>query len=338
MTITEMHPNLRIEIDKTNSLDSIGFEAEELDYWLNSATRSFVKTRYKGSGSGEAFEQNQKRIDDLRTLVDEEDLSVTRGTENYDKPNSYKASLSSLSDKYWFASSEEVDIVYQSGTTTVISGSLTVGSIYLVSGTGIVTHGTQTPLVTGDYFKATNKYWTSDDYTNEVFLCTSVRQGVCETTSDTYRQEIDNPYSEHVFENNKAKPLRLFKNTDVELITDGDYGVFAYYIRYIKKPQTLNSVTTTGVTSGNIKAYYRYQAISNDVVYNNITYSAGDYFLGVPNITTFTGTGAVNLVITSSDLSEHTHDEIVKLAANMILENIKSPRYQTHTREVNRTE
>ncbi len=284
MTITEMHTNLKLELDKTDSLDSVGFEDEELDYWLNSAIRSFVKTRYKGSGSGEAFEQNQKRIDDLRTLVVEEQLDITRGTTDDDKPNSYTASLSSLTATYWFTSSEEVDILYQSGTTTVITGSLTVGSYYLVSGTGTVTQNT-VEYVDGDYFKAAeNANWTTDG-TNEIFLCTKVRQGISETTSDTYRQEIDNPYSEHVLEDNKAKPLRLFKNTDVELITDGDYGVFYYYIRFIQEP-----------------------------------------------------TEVVLSTVTNSDLPEHTHDEIVKLAANMILENTGNPRYQTHSREVNRTE
>jgi len=34
------------------------------------------------------------------------------------------------------------------------------------------------------------------------------------------------------------------------------------------------------------------------------------------------------------DLPEHTHDEIVKMAANMMLENIEQPRYKTHMGEV----
>jgi hypothetical protein len=34
------------------------------------------------------------------------------------------------------------------------------------------------------------------------------------------------------------------------------------------------------------------------------------------------------------DLPEHTHDEIVKMAANMMLENIEQPRYNTHMSEV----
>lgn len=39
-------------------------------YWLNQAIMKFVKTRYSGTNAKTtSFEQNQKRIDDLRTLV-----------------------------------------------------------------------------------------------------------------------------------------------------------------------------------------------------------------------------------------------------------------------------
>jgi hypothetical protein len=237
-----------------------------------------VKTKYSGSGSGEAVEQNQKRIDDLRTLVYEDDITVTRATSSDDKPNSYKASLSSTTEDYWFTLSEEVDIVYQSSTTAVTI--LTVGNYYIVSG-DTITHNAVT-YNPGDYFKAANTTFTGD---GTVYPCSVSRKGIVEATSDTYRQDIDNPYSEHVFENNDAKPLRLYRDTDVELITDGNYGVYTYYIRYIKKPVEVDYDTPT-----------------------------------------------------NSDLPEHTHDEIVKLAANMILENTENPRYRTHTIEVNRTE
>jgi hypothetical protein len=40
----------------------------------------------------------------------------------------------------------------------------------------------------------------------------------------------------------------------------------------------------------------------------------------------------------SSDLPEHTHDELVKLAVQMALENIEQPRYGTYSREVSTME
>jgi len=41
---------------------------------------------------------------------------------------------------------------------------------------------------------------------------------------------------------------------------------------------------------------------------------------------------------TDCDLPEHTHDEIVKLAVSMMLENIEQPRYQTYQNELNTIE
>ena len=38
------------------------------------------------------------------------------------------------------------------------------------------------------------------------------------------------------------------------------------------------------------------------------------------------------------NLPEHTHDEIVKNAVNMALENIEQPRYGSHQYELNRVE
>ena len=41
---------------------------------------------------------------------------------------------------------------------------------------------------------------------------------------------------------------------------------------------------------------------------------------------------------TDCDLPEHTHDEVTKLAANMVLENIEQPRYKSHVVELNKVE
>ena len=43
--------------------------SEEIFYFLNSAKDKFITNRYTGYTSGSGFEQNQKRLDDLRTLV-----------------------------------------------------------------------------------------------------------------------------------------------------------------------------------------------------------------------------------------------------------------------------
>jgi len=227
-----MHSYFKLEMDKsiTAGLDLPSFEREEIDYWLNEAIRKFVKTRYSGLNSkNEGFEQTEKRINDLRTLIKEEFLTVSSGTTDVDKPNSYKANLSALTYTYWLAISDEVTIQY-----TKLGG------------------GTETK-----------------------------RQGTTQCTADTYRSHIDDPYSEHRLHYESAKPLRLIKENYVELITDGNYSITKYFLRYITKP--------------------------TEVVYSTVT---------------------------DCDLPDHTHNEIVKIAASMALENVEQPRYQTHLREV----
>ena len=229
----EMHEGFDMEVDKSSSLYNPHFEDSDKDFWLNSAIQTFVKTRYSGLNiKGESFEQTQKRIDDLRTLVVEAIITGGNLTSGTDKPNSYLADLSSLSEPYWFTLGEEIS-------------------------TNFVPLGESSP----------------QDY----------RFGVKECTVDTYREKIDDPYSEHILHYDTAKPLRLFQGDTVELITDGNYGVTEYHIRYLKAPVEIDD-------------------------FNNC------------------------------DLPDHTHSEIVKIAANMALENIEQQRYQTHSMEVSKME
>jgi len=321
MTVKTLHRAVRYEIDKTDSLDSVGFLPEEYDYWLNSAIINEVKSKFSGSGvSREAFEQNQKRIDDLRTLVVQTSISTTNESTKSDKPNVYKASLPSSS--YWFTVGEEVDIVFKSSTEPV--DSLVIGEWYKVEN-GDITHD-GTTYNSGDYFKATTENFSTSD-SGEVYECTIKREGITETTSDRYKFDYENPYNEYNLYEEDAKPLRLFREGEVHLITDGNYGVPNYYLTYLKRPQKISIDT---VTSGNIEADVLYDVSVSSIDYNGDTYNPGDTFRGVDGVTSFSGTGEVRKTV---DLPEHTHDEIVKEASNMMLENTGNPRYQTHSRE-----
>ena len=216
-----MHIEVKLRLDKSAALELPAYEPEEIDLWLNNAIETYVKTRYSGTNpKNQSFEETQKRIDDLRTLVESVTVSSVSGTAS-DYPNGYRWDLPASG--YWFTLSEEANIV--------------VGS-------------------------------------------TETRVGVTECTIDEYRQKVDDPYSEHKLHYNTAKPLRIFNNNSVELISDGNYTVDDYHLTYLKAPEV-------GDISG-----------------------------------------------TDCDLPEHTHNEVVKVAVNMMLENIEQPRYRTHSVEV----
>lgn len=237
MTIQEMHQFFKLELDKTSALELPAFEPEEIDYWLNMAIRRFVKSRFTGSSNGFGFEQNIKRIEDLKTLITEaiytaDNIATT--TDDHDiRVNSYVVDLLDVEYNKWFLLQDEAEISYTS-----------------------LTGVSETKL-----------------------------QGVTQCTLDTYRSHLDDPYSEHRLHYEEAKPLRLLINNTVELVTDGNYTISGYRLRYLRVPAEVSLTSTI-----------------------------------------------------DCDLPEHTHDELVKLAANMALENIESARYQTHQYELNKVE
>jgi len=171
------------------------------------------------------------------------------------------------------------------------------------------------------------------------------RVSITEVTADNFEAKYRDPYSEHVLHYEEAKPLRILGDDIVELTTDGNYGIMYYHLRYIKRPETVNIETETNVSSGDIVEGLKYIVATGTthVTYNGVEYevtpSDTDYFYGVYGVDTFAQSVAttdetVNLVQQDCELSEHTHDEIVKLAASMALENIEQPRYQSHMNEV----
>jgi hypothetical protein len=240
MNVAAMHIAVKMGLDKSEALSLPAFQEEEIDFWLNDAVDRFVKTRYSGNNPfGTSFEQSQKRVDDLRTLVTEARKVPALATDVFDKPHSYIVTTATFPIDYLLFLNDEVDITFN----------------HSILGTP-----------------------------------TTIRTGVTECTSDSYFTKVSDPYGEHVLHLDTARPLRLFSSKGVELITDGNNNVYYYtipyyYMRYIRKPAVISK------------------------------------------------TGAVNC-----DLPEYTHREIVEMTINKLLENIESPRYQTHTVELNKIE
>ena len=77
MTIEEMHIAVNLGVQKIASFQADSLLPEEIDYELNTAVRRFISQRYNKHGNKyqRGFEQSQKRLDDLRHLV--EDYTTT---------------------------------------------------------------------------------------------------------------------------------------------------------------------------------------------------------------------------------------------------------------------
>ena len=334
MTIPELFAAVKLKLDKTVGLVLPHFEDEEIEFWLNEAIEKFAKTRYSGMNpKQQGFEQSQKRIDDLRTLVREVRLSLEAPTTNVNKPNSRTGSITLLPN-YWFSLGEEVLIAYISlnnSLTSVATGSLITGLIYYVV-SGAPTHD-GVLYAADDFFLAANANFTG---TATVVLADTKRVGVTEITSNNYYESLKDPYSEHILHYEEARPLRLFYNDEIEFVHDGTYDIFYAYIRYLQQPQRIaiaNDIATLSIEAG--VTYEVYGGTS--VTYNGVTYTVGETFVGISGVPAYTEIGGPDVVVTIN-LPQHTHSEVVNIAVDMLLENIEQPRHATFANQVNMME
>ena len=79
MNINEMHIAVNQGVDKIHSLQADVLLSEEIDLELNKNIMRFINQRFNPMANKyrQGFEQSQKRIDDLRTLLTETNLTVT---------------------------------------------------------------------------------------------------------------------------------------------------------------------------------------------------------------------------------------------------------------------
>jgi len=73
VTIEEMHIAVSLGVQKIGSFQVDNLLPEEIDHELNLAQRRFIKQRYSSTSNAkqQGFEQSQKRLDDLRNLVED---------------------------------------------------------------------------------------------------------------------------------------------------------------------------------------------------------------------------------------------------------------------------
>jgi hypothetical protein len=111
MNIADMHIAFQIGVDKVASLNYPGFESEEVDFILNQAQDEFVKTRYGGNNLyRKGFEENQKRTDDIRSIVKRASIAP-QPVDPFNKPFGLYYLIPNspnINDVYWFSVHEEV--------------------------------------------------------------------------------------------------------------------------------------------------------------------------------------------------------------------------------------
>ncbi len=111
MTRAQMHNEFKLLLDKVDSSSAPIFLPNEIDRLLSISQDKFISKRAFGNNPRRTgFEEDQKRRDDLRTLIESDIISSQQPRAN-NKPN---ARFYNLPSNYRHAINEEIELVLES--------------------------------------------------------------------------------------------------------------------------------------------------------------------------------------------------------------------------------
>jgi len=141
-----MHIAFKQGLDKFDSKDYPNLEPEEIDLVLNQAQEAFIKQRYGYNNfKKEAFEQTQKRVEDLYTLVKSDRLTVTPNSANNIDSNSV---FVTLPNDHWITIQELTNITYSDS-----NGNTATEDVY----TKPIQHNDYSKLINNPFAKPTKE-------------------------------------------------------------------------------------------------------------------------------------------------------------------------------------
>lgn len=109
MIVNRMIQLFKVSVDKTDSLNSPDFLAEEIDSYLSDAQEEFIEQRAYGINSKNEFlEETQKRVKDLQSLTRNANINTFLNNTN-NKPN---GTFVQLPIDYRHSIQEEIQVTY----------------------------------------------------------------------------------------------------------------------------------------------------------------------------------------------------------------------------------
>lgn len=257
MTISEMHNEFKLGVDKIDSQAYANILPEEIDVFLNTAIEQFIAQRMTGSNpKKESVEETQKRTDDLRNIT--KNYSTTSFTANSD--NKTNGKFVAMPSDYRHALQEEAEIIYQDCNSAVVtSGNIvlstaSVPKYYLVTSGSITYEGTTYTALT--FFQSsTSETTTSTTFTGTgtVYSATSKVIPVKPNSHDRYNRIKNDPFNKP----DDTEVLRLAyeevsSSEASELITDGSFVIRTYYMRYLRNPASVRYGIVYSTPTSNI--------------------------------------------------------------------------------------
>ena len=376
MNVQEMHLAIQQGVDKINSLQADLLLPQEIDIELNKSQIRFINTKYgRNNKYRKGFEESQKRIDDLRSLVREYEASATFKGELGDRffidtfvlPPDYLYLVNTLA------------IVHRNQTCTPIDYFLNVPDPYVFF------------TISLDNFVCNNNSSIADKIImfEDPSDLTAGQAIVWENTNNyQFPQDInsvkgdmlENPglgfqiYWEQFGDLNYQGQFIIIPdpNTYSWLQWDASVGTVTTLVHVdssntqiqsqtplysdvvnLREKRVLNSVPVEIVTGSTFIQQDDIFALLHDpfnttkrtdplytIRGNNIDMYTSDIFIiDAVKITYLRKPAKISLSLgISCELPEHCHQEIVDMTVSSILEGISDPRYQTHQIEVNKNE
>jgi len=373
MNVNEMHLAIQQGVDKINSLQADMLLPQEIDIELNKSQMRFINTKYgKNNKYRKGFEESQKRIDDLRSLVREyeapvnykEQLGNKFDIDTFTLPYDYLYLVSTLSRahindnctpvEYDLKEAEPIQFFIIPFSTVVLNANTAIApSLVMLEDASNLTLG-QAVLWQND-----NGYIYPQD-TN------AVREDIIQNSGIGFQV-----YWEQYGDLNYPGNFIVVPNPDVHSWLNWDASVgsvttlahidsgvvqassnLQYSQAFLGAKRTLEDPTE--ISSGST-------FIQHDDIFTLLTdpfnttkytdplytirgntmdfYTNGIFIIDAVKITYIRKPSQISLSLgISCELPEHCHQEIVDMTVSSILEGIADPRYQTHQIEVNKNE
>jgi hypothetical protein len=366
MTIQEMHIAVNLGVQKIASFQVDNMLPQEIDHELNNAMERFIKLRYSTYGNKyqRGFEQSQKRIDDLRNLVVNSRIEAYYNRESIGN-GEFFVERARLPEDYLFLVNLLSNIQFDcSGSSEVITNG--VSKTYFTVSLNPPSPGTVLKSIL--YYDPTNpsniggafissETGMSSDYYSSAANYSSITGVVPAVSAQSPDMGIDYELTPTVDSNTLLlnipstyyiqngwiavwiNPLTLEETNVVypfnpiytnlirrQLIPSATKRVAC---KYVQHDDILALLDDPFNTTKHTSPKYTIQENFIDVYSNNefipifveLTYirhpKKMNYLLGI-----------------GCELAEHTHQEIVEMSIQSILEAFESPRYTTQSREV----
>ena len=371
MTIQEMHIAVNLGIQKIASFQADNILPQEIDHELNIAMDRFIKQRYTPMGNKyqKGFEQSQKRIDDLRSLVSKSKTFFNYYGESVEN-NSFFIERAELPQDYLFLINLLTQIYYKcngSVETSPVSsnhGYISVSLTPPIEGyvlTAIQYYDSANPTAIGgnlianpngmsyDYYSNPNNYSLGAipaDSKQDKDPLISYAEQTPAVDSNTLLIRVNNFVAQNIFVNGwRAIWLNpLTEETEaVEYEGPADLKQFTIRVPSTTPLPPYKKVPAKFVQQDDIHAllydpfntttdkYPKYTIQENFIdIYSDNTFIPIfvelTYIRHPKRMDSIQGVGC--------ELPEHTHQELIEMAIQSILEATENPRYQTQSREV----